>query len=255
LKYYEAMVDMGCFSRSDLVNKLNMKASSAASLLQQYKKKGYIEHVRHDLYTVISIESKQPVLSRYEIGSCLFPDACVSHHSAFEVYGYANQVFYEVYVTTDSRFKAFEYGGITYHRVAPKEPIQIQKVGGVKVTSIEQTAIDSINAFEKIGGLEELLRCLVLIPSLNEDKLLDALTSHKNGFLYQKAGFLFEQLNASFGLSDSFFLECKKHVPKADRYLTKDHDSYVLHRAWRLIGPKDVTKLIDKGVSNYDAIQ
>ena len=252
MKYYEDMVDMGCFSRSELVSRLALKEATAASLLLQYQKKGYIERVRHDLYVAISIENKQPVLSRYEIGSRLFPDASVSHHSAFEVYGYANQVFYEVYVKTNSRFKEFEYGDVVYRRIAPKEPIQIQKAHGVKVTSVEQTVIDSISAVEKIGGLEELIRCLVLIPYLNVDKLLTALATYKNGFLYQKSGFLMEQLNGSLGLSDSFFQECKKHVPKADRYLTKDHSDCVLHRDWRLIGPKDITKKINKGVTDYD---
>jgi len=254
IKYYEAMADMGCFSRSELTNCLALKEATAASLLLQYQKKGYIERVRHDLYVAISIENKQPILSRYEIACRLFPDACVSHHSAFEVYGYANQVFYEVYVTTNSRFKNFEYDGVTFHRVAPKNTVQVQKVNGVMVTSIEQTVIDSISAIEKIGGLEETLRCLVLIPSLDEEKLLNTLAVYKNGFLYQKTGFILEQLNDSFGFSDAFFQECKRHIPKADRYLTRDRNDYVLHHDWRLIGTKDIKKIIEKGVAEYDAI-
>ena len=189
MKYYESMANIGCFSRSELAEALHLGDATVATLLQQYQKKGYIERVRHDLYVVISIENKQPVLSRYAIGGRIFSDACVSHHSAFEVYGYANQVFYEVYVTTGSRFKDFEYDGITYRRVAPKGNVQKETVSGVRVAGIEQTVIDSINAVDKIGGLEELLRCLSLIPYLNEEKLLLALAEYKNGFLYQKAGF------------------------------------------------------------------
>ena len=151
MKYYESMVKMGSFSRSELGEALHLGDTTVATLLQQYQKKGYIERVRHDLYVVISIENKQPVLSRYEIGGRIFTDACVSHHSAFEVYGYANQVFYEVYVTTKSRFKDFEYDGITYRRVAPKGNVQRETVRGVQVTGIEQTVIDSINAVDIIG--------------------------------------------------------------------------------------------------------
>lgn len=252
MKYYESMANMGCFSRSELSEALNLGDATVATLLQQYQKKGYIERVRHDLYVVISIENKQPVLSRYEIGGRIFADACVSHHSAFEVYGYANQVFYEVYVTTNSRFKDFEYDGITYRRMAPKGNVQKEIARGVRVTGIEQTVIDSINAVDKIGGLEELLRCLSLIPSLNEEKLLLALAEYKNGFLYQKTGFLLEQFRAELNLTGAFFETCEGCISKSDRYLTKEHTGFVYHPKWRLIGPKDTNKIVDKGV-NYHA--
>lgn len=254
MKHYERMVDLACFSRGKLAAKLNCGDATAASILQQYQKKGYIERVRHNFYVVISIENRQPIISRYEIGSRLFPDACVSHHSAFEVYGYANQVFYEVYVTTGSRFKNFTYDGVNYHRVAPKGKIQVQKTGGITITGIEQTVIDSINAVEKIGGLEEFLRCLVLVPSLNELNLLLALENYNNGFLYQKTGFILEQLNDLFRLSSDFYNSCKARIPKADRYLTKDRDGYIYHSQWRLIGPGDVKRIIAKGTSAYAAI-
>ena len=127
MKYYECMVEMGCFSRSELAHRLNCGNATAANILGQYVKKGYIERVRHDFYVVISLETKQPVVSRYEIGSRLFPGACISHHSAFEVYGYANQVFYDVYVTCRNRFKSFDYENTTYRRVAPKGNVQTQK--------------------------------------------------------------------------------------------------------------------------------
>lgn len=255
MKYYESMVNMGCFSRSQIADALHLGDATAATLLQQYQKKGYIERVRHNLYVVISIENKQPVLSRYGIGSRLFPDACVSHHTAFEVYGYANQVFYEVYVMTNSRFQDFEYDGVTYRRVAPKGNVQKETVRGTRVTGIEQTVIDSINAVDKIGGLEELLRCLALIPSLNEEKLLLALAEYKNGFLYQKAGFLLEQFRAEMGLSDAFFRICKDCISKSDRYLTKEHTGFIYHPKWRLIGPKNINDIVDKGVNYHAGIQ
>lgn len=254
MKYYECMVDMGCFSRSELARRLNCGNATAANILSQYVKKGYIERVRRDFYVVISLENKQPVLSRYEIGSRLFPDAIVSHHSAFEVYGYANQVFYDVYVTCNNRFKMFDYDNVTYRRIAPKGNVLTQKTNGVTVTTIEQTVIDSIYALDKIGGLEELLRCLLLIPSLNESRLRSALEVYGNGFLYQKTGYLLEQLNDTFKLSPSFITLCKERVPRADRYLTKEHSGYVYNPEWRLVAPRDVTRIINKGVNSYNAV-
>ena len=98
------------------------------------------------------------------------------------------------------------------------------------------------------------MRCLMLVPSVSEEKLLLALENYQNGFLYQKVGFLLEQFNDSFGLSDSFFAICRKHTPKADRYLSKEGSNYIYHPEWRVIGPKNINNIIDKGVFNYEPI-
>ncbi len=253
MKYYEKLLEMGCFSREDLTSLVGTPAA-AMSIIHDYQKKGYIERVRRDFYVTISLETKQPILSRYQIGANLFPDACVSHHSAFEVYGYGSQVFYECYVATDRRFKDFEYDGVNYHRVERKQDIEVIQQGNVKVTSIEQTVVDSIRDFEKIAGLEEVVRCLMLVPGLKEDKVLECLERNGNGFLYQKCGYLFEELREEFGFSDMFFEECQKYCSAAKKYLMKDERETIYNEKWKLYTPTVLKKLIDKGVSDYDAI-
>ena len=76
--------------------------------------------MKWDFYVVISLETRQSVLSRYQIGSNLFSDACITHHSAFEVFGYGSQVSYESLVATDKRFSDFEYDGVVYCRIEHK---------------------------------------------------------------------------------------------------------------------------------------
>jgi hypothetical protein len=56
MKYYEDLLLLGCFSRSD-VEKLTHNAKTAGSLISSYLAKGYIERVRQDLYAVISLET------------------------------------------------------------------------------------------------------------------------------------------------------------------------------------------------------
>lgn len=253
MKYYEKLIELGCFSRKDLVM-LTGSEAAASSLIYDYLRKGYIERVRHDLYTVMSLESKQPVPSRYQIGSNLFPDACITHHSAFEFYGYANQVFYEMYIGTKSRFLDFEYNGIWYHRIMPKPQRQVVTIGNIRVTSLEQTVVDSIQDFEKISGIEEVLRCILLIPSLNVENMLFALSSANNRFLYQKCGYLLEEVNTSLGLPESFFEECRKHKTRSRRYLFKENAEYVFNAKWGLYVPKTLLSFVDKGVANHVAV-
>ena len=253
MKHYEKLLDKGCFSREELAELVGTP-TAAKMVIYEYQKKGYIERVKRDFYVVISLETKRPVLSRYQIGANLFQDACISHHSAFEVFGYGNQVFYECYVATDSRFTDFEYNGVIYHRVEKKPELEVIRHGNVRVTSIEQTVVDCIRDFEKIAGLEEVIRCLMLVPGLKEDKILACLKRNENGFLYQKCGYLFEELRNNFGFSDMFFEECKENSSGAKRYLMKEMQETVYCEKWKLYVPRSLMKLVDKGMSDYDAM-
>lgn len=246
MKYYENLLELGCFDRQALV-KLTGSAAAATDLIYDYQKKGYIERVRRDLYAVISLETKQPLLNRYQIASSIFPDACVSHHSAFELYGYANQVFYECYVATKSRFLDFDYAGITYHRVERKDDLDVTISGKTTFTGIEQTVVDSIRDFEKIAGFEEVVRCLLMIPELKEDKLEKCLERCGNGFLYQKCGYLMEQLQPELKISDDFLAMCEKRVSGSKRQLLNDEKNTVYHKRWNLYAPPSLRTLINKG--------
>ncbi len=254
MKHYEQMLSLGCFSRRSLAGTLGCGINTAATTIQQYLKKGYIERVRHDYYAVISLETKQPISSRYQIGSGLFPDACISHHSAFEVYGCANQVFYEVYVTTNSRFQDFSYDGILYRRLVPKTHRFVTHAGPIRLTVMERTVVDSIVDLSKIAGLEEILRCILLVPSLNADTLLEVLQEYQNGYLYQKCGLIFEALNDVLGLPPSFFEKCQAKIPSTRRYLTQGEANQIYYPKWNLYAHKDIKSIIAKGGSLDDAI-
>jgi hypothetical protein len=120
---------------------------------------------------------------------------------------------------------------------------------------VERAVIDSISDFAKIGGLEETLRCILLIPSLDPDKLLSALVVYDSGYLYQKTGYILEAINDDgLHLPDSFFDECRKHISNSKRYLSKERENFVLHEKWKLFAPAELKVLTDKGIRYYDAI-
>lgn len=238
MKHYEKLLELGCFSKNDL-EQITGSEAAAKWLCREYQKKGYIERVKRDLYVAISLENQQPIANRYVIASHISNDAAVSYHSAFEFYGYSNQVFYETQVTSESRSRDFEYDGVTYRRIAPRITGGITEINGTRVTTLERTVIDSVNLFEKIGGLEELLRCLA---------------EYESGFLYQKTGYILSTFAGGLGLSDSFFAMCKSHLPKGKSYLSSESQGFIWHEEWKLYAPKNLMHTIDKGVTDYDAI-
>jgi len=252
MKYLDKLIELGCFSRKDVVA-LTGNEQAAHSLLYDYTNAGYIDRIRRDLYTTVSLETKQPIANRFMIATRIAEDACVSHHSAFEYYGYANQDFHEVYVSTTSRFTGFSYEGITFTRVSPRiESGVITTNTGIKVTDLERTVIDSINYFEKIGGLEELLRCLMLVPALRTDKLMAYLDDYGQANLYQKSGYILTEFSEQLGLAKPFFDYCKSKIPKSKKYLYSHKDSlskhFILHEEWMIFAPQNIKSIISKGV-------
>lgn len=254
MERYKELAALRCFTHKDMVQ-LAGSESAAAWQIKNYLQKGYIERVRRDLYVVISMETGQAIPNRYQIVSRAADDACVSHHSAFEFYGYGNQVFYDVYFATKKRVRPFSYDDMNYCPLAYRGNTGITETNtGVRVTSLERTVIDSIADFEKIGGLEELLRCLMLIPALNSGKLLDALKLYGQGQLYQKTGYILEALRDELSLPDQFFAECEKQSSASKTYLFEKQEGFVLHRKWKLFAPKDLKAIVNKGVTDYDAV-
>jgi len=251
VKYYKQLLHKGIFTFNDIVE-MTSNRGTAYSLVRDYLQRGYIKSIRRNLYTAVSLETGQAVAGKYQIGSKVNKTAYISHHSAFEFYGLANQVFYEIYVSSKNRFSDFEFEGISYKCVLAKidegvaEP---KNCDGTRVTELERTVIDSIKDFEKIGGLEELLRCLDLVTYLDEEKLIKYLDLYNLQVLYQKTGYILEHFKESIKLSAGFFEVCKGKVGKSTRYLYTgvENDDAIYNSQWQLIVPKALLEVTKKG--------
>ena len=108
----------------------------------------------------------------------------------------------------------------------------------VRVSTLERAILDSINDFEKIGGFEELLRCLDMVTVVDEKQLLNGLKKYNTAFLYQKTGYLLS-LFPSMKLSKKFFTLCQAHCGNSTRYLYTDLklEKNVYNKTWQLCVP------------------
>ena len=236
VKYYDRMRELGCFSLQDVTDMVGER-SAVAYLVNDYQRKGYIDRIHRNLYTVMDTEKEEPVLTKYQIGSRLFPDAYICLRSAFEVHGYAPRGGNEVFVATGTRFTDFRYNGVFYRRIHPKAIATTEWVAGSLVTSLEQTVVDSLHCFEGSRGLEDVVECIVRLPQLDADKLLQCLERYGNGYLYQKCGYVLEQLQECVRLPEGFYRECRKHCASTVRYMVKGAEGLVYHRGWGIYGP------------------
>ena len=236
VKYYDRMRELGCFTLQDVTDMVGER-SAVAYLVNDYQRKGYIDRIHRNLYTVMDTEKEEPVLTKYQIGSRLFPDAYICLRSAFEAHGYAPGAGNEVFVATATRFTDFRYNGVFYRRANPKAGVSTERIAGALVTSLEQTVVDSLHSFEGSEGLEDVVKCIVRISRLDADRLLECLERYGNGYLYQKCGYVLEQLQEYVGLPERFYRECREHCASTVRYMIKGAEGLVYHKGWGIYAP------------------
>ena len=104
--YYE-LLQYPIFSMKEL-NALYLSERTARAALGKLLKENMVLKIRNGLYTCVSGENGGPVANRFQVASAITPSSYVSHHTAFEYYGTVDQVFYEVYVGSETRFHDFE---------------------------------------------------------------------------------------------------------------------------------------------------
>ena len=248
MKYLEDLQRKKVFNL-EYAKRLTGNELTAKSLLLSYKKAGYIQSVRRNLYVALDLASKTPLANRFEIGSAANQGAYISHHSALEYHGVANQVFYTITVSSFQPFQPFDYNGISYGFCNAKIESGVTSPGqmpGVKVTDIERTVADCIFDIDRAGGTEEIIESLKLLPMLDEEKLLSYLNEYHNIFLWQKTGYLLENLKDHLRISDVFLNECKSHIHNRKKYLDRQSDM-VYKPAWKLYVPNNLFTSIDEG--------
>lgn len=236
------------FSIYDM-EKLTGNQKTAYSQLSRLMKKGLVKKIRKNIYSVVNPATRQMVATRYQIACAITDTAYISHHSAFEYYGFANQVFNEIYVSSETKFNHFEFDHMRYKYVASRTKegvVAAKNTTGIRITNLERTVVDSIRDFNKIGGLEELLSCLDNIHYLDEAKLKQYLEIYNTQGLYQRAGYLLDHYRKGMQLSKEFIEFCKDKIGKSRRYLVSEAKENSLYNSeWKLMVPEGLFEITD----------
>ena len=250
MNLYFKLLSKPVFRMSD-VNEYYNNIMSARSAVQRLLKAGMIKKIRNDLYTCVNGENGMSVADRFQIGSAINDECCISHHSAMEYYGITDQIIYDVFVSSSVSFNEFEFEGYRYHHVKPNISLGAQQEefsGGIIVTDKERTTLDCIKDMDKIAGAEEVISNLDAVGRLQEKRLLLYLEQYDNQFLYQKAGFLLDQSPDKHGLSEVFFETCMNKAGKSKRYLSSAYKGGSYNGTWKLIVP---TKIFNMKNGDY----
>lgn len=190
----------GCFTLAEAEAILG--PARAREHVRYLRKRGYIETVRRGLYALVP-ETTGVLPDRYLVASKVSPEAYLSHHTALELLGVAQNTFVsELYVSVPTRLAPFSYGGSRVNPVVSDRPvgehIATVKRGGqdLRVSSRELTLVECLDRPGYAGGLEEVLRSVEGFSGLDWDRL-EALIEPGEGpygkaSLNAKVGFVVE---------------------------------------------------------------
>ena len=210
---------------------------------------GKVVKIRNGLYAQID-NLGVPLTTKFEIASKINDDSFVSHHSALEYYGVANQVFNTLTVGSKRKFNDFSFDDVDYTRQAVKDYTQVIYIvtAGVRIATLERAVVDCIDNIDLGGGIDELLNALEQIRVLDENRLAEILQAYNKVILYQKVGFILEQYKDKYMLSDKFFTDCKSRLTNQIKYFLNDEYSDIAYNSdWQLMAPKNLKSRISGG--------
>ena len=224
------------------VKKILKDSHKSADYLTNLREKGYIQKIKQGVYAVVPpnlIGEKDYLPDKFLIAAHLKNKYYLSHHSALELHGIAESMFNTVYITLPNYASSFEYKGICYNFVSTKhffgtEQILYNSVT-VSISDLEKTVLDCIRNIRYAGGIEEIVKSISGIPSLNHYKILEYLKQFNEQVLYHKTGFILESIKELL-LPKKFFNDVQKHIGKKVYYFDKNKNS-TYNKKWKVMVP------------------
>lgn len=221
MKYLKKLSEMRIFNHEDLTE-LTGDVNLTNGIIRNYINKKYITRITRDMYAVISLETNGIIPSKYEIASNITKSSFVSHHSAFEFYGYYNQVYNQIIVSSLTRFQNFQHQEISYEYKNTKDDEFTERIRGVKISSIARTIVDSIEQINSYDEFIETIKCIQMLPAINGLHIMKYLLHRNKQILFSKVGLVLSNFKDDLLITDTLLWRMKNLGTKGRRYFTKE---------------------------------
>ena len=217
---------------------------SIRNVLYRMKRDGRLRALAKGVYTG-AFAATPP--NRYVVPGKLRRDAVVAFHSALELHGFANQVFQTVYYLSAQPRKDLVFDGTTYHCVTPPRRLpgarrlefQVEETPDhVRVTGRERSIVDCLMFLEYSGGVEEVDRCLAMLPSFNFETGLAYLKLLRRPWLYARLGYLLDRHADKLFFFGTWRDSMLRRLPRGVAYLGPKRSGYRWVPTWNLMVPE-----------------
>ena len=233
------------------------KPVASQAVLRQHVRAGHLLHVRRGLYAVVphGTRAEDLPIDPYLLASRLAPDAVIAYHSALQLHGRAHSLSRRVTYLTCTRAKPFEFRGSEFVPVPVRPSLRrLPDLGGgfidvrrnglpVRVTTLERTLVDVLDAPRHGGGWEEIWRSLESVEFFDVDAVTDYALKLGSAVTVAKVGFFLEQHREELMLEESHLARLQEHAPSQPMYLERGRrESGKLLARWNLVVPERVVK-------------
>jgi predicted transcriptional regulator of viral defense system len=229
----------------------NRSRRTSDSLLAGYVRSGRVVRVRRGLYASVpegAIAADHSV-DPYLLATKLAADAVVAYHAALQFHGKASTLWRRFHYLTADRARRF------VHRDAEFVPVQVpvalralEDAGGgvdtvryaggvVRVTSLERTLVDVLDAPDKAGGWEELWRSLELVEYFDLDAVVEHAIQRGSALTVARVGLYLELHRETLMVEDTHLDALQSHAPRQPRYLDSERVPGRLVSRWNLVVP------------------
>jgi len=234
MKYLETLSKKRVFDYSYILE-ITKSRSLADMTIQQYLKKGYIKRVKKNLYVTMSLENGGVIPSKFEIASKITASSYVSYHSAFNFYGFSNQVNNEVTISSLEQFRDFSFDFNSYHYKYTKTAKYVELINGVRVSSLAKTIVDCIDDIRSYDDMEEVMHNLSSLPVIDGNKVLEYLNYVNKKILFNKVGLILSIFNDEYNVTKELLDEMKEKGISNTKYFTNEkHRLKKYYKEWNL---------------------
>jgi len=227
---------------------------TANNLLAHHLAAGRLVRVRRGLFATVppGADASAVVVDPYLLATKLAEDAVLAYHAALQFQGKAYSVSSRFAYLTRHRARRFR------HREAEFVPVQLpvplrkrsdmgggireqRHAGGlVRVTTLERTLVDVLDAPEHGGGWEEIWRSLESVEFFDLDAVIGYALQLDSALTVARVGFFLEQHRESLMVEDRHLESLRAHAPAQPRYLDPQRESGKLVSRWNLVVPERV---------------
>ena len=240
------------FITLDEARSISGNDNTARMVLWRLSKRGNLIRVRSGLYAAVPLENDQGQfeVDRYLLANRLVGEnGALAFHTALEVHGVAYSQFNRVFYISNKKSTPFHFQDIDYRPVLTSSlfgftTVYIDEIR-VKVTDKERTFLDCLRRLDLCGGLEEFLKSVEGFTLMSPPKLLDYLERFGEQSLYQRTGFILEQLKGTINVEDDLMQVLRGRVSVTPTYLVpgSQHVGGRLVKDWNVLVPRNLEEI------------
>lgn len=223
--------------------------------LAQHVAAGRLLRIRRGLYATVpqGVPADTAVVDPYLLATKLTTDAVVAYHAALQFHGRAYSVSNRYPYLTRGRARPFQFRGAEFLPVqllatlrarpdAGGGIVEQRHAGGlVRVTTLERTLVDVLDAPDLGGGWEEIWRSLEAVEFFDVDAVVAYALTLGSALTVGRVGFYLEQHREQLMVEDRHLEALRAHAPAQPRYFERRRrEPGKLVARWNLVVPERV---------------